>query len=56
MVSKEEIISEVGEDEFERFDKWMTGQTVGVNKDKTINYYRWDYERWKERKTRRWIL
>jgi hypothetical protein len=27
------------------FSKWMCGQTVGLNKDGTIDYYEYDVER-----------
>ena len=29
----------------EEFDDFMRGQTVGVYKDKQINYYKWDVDK-----------
>lgn len=30
---------------WDRFEKWIKGQTVGVGKDGEINYYKHDVER-----------
>ena len=27
------------------FEDWMQGQTVGINSDESIDYYKWDVER-----------
>jgi len=31
---------------FKKFIEWMYGQTVGINKDGSTNYYRYDVERY----------
>lgn len=31
---------------FKKFEEWMTGQTVGVNPDGSIDYYDYDVERY----------
>lgn len=38
---------------FERFLGWMCGQTVGINKDNTTDYYEDDVERYIEKLPRR---
>lgn len=30
----------------DEFMEWMKGQTVGLNDDGSLNYYRYDVERW----------
>ena len=31
---------------FKQFLNWLKGQTIGVNPDGTINYYKYDVERY----------
>lgn len=33
---------------YEKFQKWITGQTVGFTEDGTIRYYKHDVERYRE--------
>ena len=43
-MNEAEVKELVGE-RWEEFEKWMNGNTVGINDDGTIDYYRWDVER-----------
>lgn len=47
-LTRQEVINIIGEKNFEAFDKFMTGQTVGINPDKTIEYYKQDVETFKK--------
>ena len=44
-MNKQEIIKIIGKKRWTEFLKWMTGQTVGINKDGSENYYAWDVQR-----------
>ena len=37
-----EVTVTIGEDRVEEFHKFMEGQTVGMNEDGSINYYKQD--------------
>lgn len=37
---------EVKEYLFNKFNEWMAGQTVGLNKDGSIDYYEYDVEKY----------
>lgn len=37
----------IGEENWEAFCEWISGQTVSVNQDGSINYYDWDVEAFK---------
>ena len=38
-MKKEEVIKLIGKSNWKRFCEWMRGQTVGMNKDGSIDYY-----------------
>lgn len=42
---KRDLLCAFGSD-FNKFDRWMYGQTVGITEDNEIYYYPWDVERW----------
>ena len=44
-MNKQEVIKLIGRNRWKEFEKWMTGQTCGLNKDGTLDYYTWDIER-----------
>ena len=46
-MNEQEVKAFIGEDRWEEFCEWMTGQTVGVNTDGSIDYYDSDVERFK---------
>ena len=41
---KEEVIEKIGRDNWIRFSKFMIGQTISINDDKTYNYYKCDVD------------
>lgn len=47
-MNKEEVLELIGEDRWIEFQEWMIGQTMGLNKDGSINYYESDVERFIE--------
>ena len=48
-MNEQEVIEYIGEDNFAGFIEFMYGQTVGLNKDGSTNYYKSDVERYKIR-------
>jgi len=54
-MKKEEAIKRIGEKRWEEFNEFMRGQTVGINKDGSIDYYEQDVENFlKPEKRRVW--
>ena len=43
-MNKEEVIAKVGKENWKKFLEFMRGQTVGLNKDRSHDYYEWDVE------------
>lgn len=43
-MQKKEVISKIGKDNWTKFMKFMYGQTIGINKNGTYNYYECDVE------------
>ena len=46
---KKEIIKLIGEENLDKFSKWMYGQTVSMYKNGEVNYYPWDVEAFVEK-------
>ena len=44
-MNKQEVIKMIGKENWKRFEKWITGQTCGLNKDGSADYYAWDVDR-----------
>ncbi len=44
-MNEKQVLKEIGEDRWDEFFEWMTGQTVGMNKDGTADYYETDVNR-----------
>jgi hypothetical protein len=40
----EEVVKIIGENKIEDFKEFMRGQTIGINKDGTLDYYEQDVE------------
>lgn len=47
-MNKHEVIVFIGEENWEDFQEWMTGQTVGIYPDGSTNYYASDVARFRE--------
>ncbi len=43
-MNKQEIIGKIGKENWPKFLKFMSGQTVGINKDGLHNYYESDVD------------
>ena len=41
-MKENEIVKKYGKEETKKFLKWMNGQTIGINKDGTFDYYEED--------------
>jgi len=52
-MKKEEVITIIGEDNWDKFMNWMAGQTIGITKEGKIDYYSWDVEKFKRYNERR---
>lgn len=48
-MNKQEVIEYIGANYWKDFSDFIYGQTVGVNKDGSVNYYKWDVEKFKSR-------
>jgi hypothetical protein len=44
-MKKEEVIKLIGKERWKEFLKWMYGQTIGINADGTLNFYKTDVDR-----------
>jgi|GEM_PF-3301232 len=44
---KKEVIGQIGPKNWGSFEKWMFGQTAGLNRDGTMDYYKNDVARFK---------
>jgi len=52
-MKKEEVIKRIGKRGWKQFEKFMRGQTVGINKDGSNDYYKRDVENFLRPKERR---
>ena len=52
-MKKEEVIKRIGKGRWKEFEEFMRGQTVGVNKGISIDYYKQDVENFLRLKERR---
>ena len=43
-MNKKEVINKIGKKKWKEFLKFMTGQTIGINKDGSYDYYACDVE------------
>ncbi len=43
-MNKKQVIQRIGKNKWAEFERFMAGQTVGLNKDGTTDYYEWDVE------------
>ncbi|MFH1752279.1 MAG: hypothetical protein ABH821_05060 [archaeon] len=43
-MNKKQVIERIGKSKWKEFEEFMRGQTVGVNKDGSFDYYEWDVE------------
>lgn len=50
-----EVINTIGEDRLKEFMEFMTGQTVGENKDGSFDYYEQDVENFLRHPSRRFF-
>jgi len=50
-MNKQEVIKLIGKGEWNNFQKWMTGQTIGVNKDGSDDYYKQDVDKFINKST-----
>lgn len=48
-MTKQEVLDKIGKENWKAFDKWMRGQTVGVNDDLTLDYYECDVNAFKHK-------
>ena len=39
---EQEVKDLIGEENWEAFDQWMRGNTIGYNSDRSVNYYEVD--------------
>ncbi len=46
-MTEQEVKDYIGEDFWDEFCYWITGQTCGLNEDGTSDYYDWDVEAFK---------
>lgn len=46
-MTKEEVITKIGENNWPKFLKFIDGQTIGVNKDNSLCYYPTDVNRFR---------
>ena len=52
-MKKEDIIKKIGKRGWKQFEEFMRGQTVGINKGGSIDYYEKDVENFLRPKERR---
>ncbi|MBU1930846.1 hypothetical protein KJ972_05070 [Candidatus Micrarchaeota archaeon] len=54
-MNKKQVIEIIGIKRWKEFEEFMKGQTVGINKDGSINYYELDIENFQRKKENRFF-
>jgi hypothetical protein len=54
-MNEQEVIAKIGKKNWAKFDRFMCGQTIGLNKDGTLNYYECDVENFLRPKNKRFF-
>jgi hypothetical protein len=54
-MDKNEVLKKIGKSKWKEFQKFMTGQTVGINPDGSTEYYVCDVENFLKPKNKRFF-
>jgi len=51
-MNEEEVKELIGEENWEEFNNWIEGQSVGLGSEGNVDFYKWDVELFKETRCR----